>query len=157
MSNIHWNNVIFFSKNEGMMQQCQSILGGMTAAQSARQRHSKNLEGDAPSAPTFAAACQDGDAQRIGWSRLCIQQRRRCAAEAWDDTTEAPGGAEEAHRRWPEGRSEQGASKAKVIPPFGTKGGAERAIGAAAPYPTLGYKPSSGSSASCHSTGAGCS
>ena len=49
--------------------------------------------------------------------------RRRFAAEAWDDTTEAPGGAEEAHRRWPEGRSEQGASKAKVIPPFGTAGG----------------------------------
>jgi hypothetical protein len=34
-----------------------------------------------------------------------------------DDTTEAQGGAEEAHRRWPEGRSEQGASKAKVVPP----------------------------------------
>ena len=54
------------------------------------------------------------------------ERRRRGARESqtraapplkWDDTTEAQGGAEEAHRRWPEGRSEQGASKAKVIPP----------------------------------------
>jgi hypothetical protein len=28
-----------------------------------------------------------------------------------------PGGGEEAHRRWPEWRSEQGASKAKQRPP----------------------------------------
>lgn len=34
----------------------------------------------------------------------------------WDDTPEALGGGEEAHRRWPEGRNEQGTSKAKVHP-----------------------------------------
>jgi hypothetical protein len=34
MSNIRWNNVIFFWKNEGMMQQRQSRLGGMTAVSS---------------------------------------------------------------------------------------------------------------------------
>ncbi|MFM8981762.1 MAG: hypothetical protein ACKOLA_02445, partial [Spartobacteria bacterium] len=39
------------------------------------------------------------------------------APEAWADTTEPLGRGEEAHRRWPEGRSEQGASKAKVSPP----------------------------------------
>jgi len=32
-------------------------------------------------------------------------------------TTKPPGGGEEAHRRWPEGRSERGASKAKHRPP----------------------------------------
>ena len=32
-------------------------------------------------------------------------------------TTKPPGGGEEAHRRWPEGRSEWGASKAKQRPP----------------------------------------
>ena len=32
-------------------------------------------------------------------------------------TTEQPGGGEEAHRRWPVGRSELGASKAKQRPP----------------------------------------
>ena len=63
-----------------------------------------------------------------------LRMRRRCQKKAapayalrvsglasrhkkWDDTTEAQGGAEEAHRRWPEGRSEQGASKAKDLPP----------------------------------------
>jgi len=44
-------------------------------------------------------------------------QTRAAPPQISDDTTEAQGGAEEAHRRWPEGRSEQGASKAKVIPP----------------------------------------
>ena len=32
-------------------------------------------------------------------------------------TTKPPGGGEEAHRRWPEGRSERGASKATRRPP----------------------------------------
>jgi hypothetical protein len=41
---------------------------------------------------------------------------RRFAAEKWVMRTEALGSAKEAHRRWPEGRSEQGASKAKVEP-----------------------------------------
>jgi hypothetical protein len=38
--------------------------------------------------------------------------------QSWVKPTEDPGGAEEAHRRWPEGRSEQGTSKAKVDPPI---------------------------------------
>ena len=41
---------------------------------------------------------------------------RRFAAEEWVMPTEALGSAKEAHRRWPEGRSEQGASKAKDGP-----------------------------------------
>jgi hypothetical protein len=40
------------------------------------------------------------------------------SVRSWVKPTEAPGGAEEAHRRWPEGLSEQGASKAKVDPPI---------------------------------------
>jgi hypothetical protein len=43
--------------------------------------------------------------------------RRRFAAEEWVKPTEATGVVEEAHRRWPKGRSEQGARKAKVDPP----------------------------------------
>ena len=43
-------------------------------------------------------------------------------------TTEALGSAEEAHRRCPEGRSEQGASKAKHRPSVGVS------LGAAAPW-----------------------
>ena len=39
--------------------------------------------------------------------------------EIWVRPTEALGSAKEAHRRWPEGRSEQGASKAKDGPPIG--------------------------------------
>jgi len=41
----------------------------------------------------------------------------RCAREYTALTTKPPGGGEEAHRRWPEGRSERGASKAKQRPP----------------------------------------
>ena len=37
--------------------------------------------------------------------------------QMWALTTETPGGVEEAHRRWPEGRSERGLSKAKHGPP----------------------------------------
>ena len=66
MSNIRWNNVIIFSKNEGMMQQCQSRLGGMTTVSS----HSSG----------GAALVWDSDAPR----------RRRFAAEAWDDTAVIP-------------------------------------------------------------------
>ncbi len=40
------------------------------------------------------------------------------APRGTDDTTEELGCDEEAHRRWPERRSERGASKAKVVPPF---------------------------------------
>lgn len=36
--------------------------------------------------------------------------------DVWVKPTEATGVAEEAHRRWPKGRSEQGARKAKVYP-----------------------------------------
>jgi len=69
--------------------------------------------------PISAAACQDEDAQRIGWSRPCLvarsnshaHRRRRFAPEAWDDTA--------------------------AIPPFETKGDAEREIGAAAPFDLL--------------------
>ena len=35
------------------------------------------------------------------------------AVQSWVKPTEAAGGAEEAHRRWPEGRSEQGREKGK--------------------------------------------
>ncbi len=38
------------------------------------------------------------------------------AVQSWVKPTEAPGGAEEAHRRWPEGRSEQGREKGKGLP-----------------------------------------
>ena len=51
-----------------------------------------------------------------GKAAIPFKQRRRFAAEVWVKPTEALGGAEEAHRRWPGGRSEQGASKAKVDP-----------------------------------------
>jgi len=46
-----------------------------------------------------------------------IRQGRVCARESTALTTKPPGGGEEAHRRWPEGRSEWGASKAKQRPP----------------------------------------
>jgi len=49
-----------------------------------------------------------------------IRQSRACARESTALTTKPPGGGEEAHRRWPEGRSERGASKAKQHPPGGT-------------------------------------
>ncbi len=45
--------------------------------------------------------------------------QRRSAAGKWDKPTEALGSAKEPRHRWPEGRSEQGASKAKVVPPRG--------------------------------------
>ena len=35
------------------------------------------------------------------------------AVQSWVKPTEAPGAAEEAHRRWPEGRSEQGREQCK--------------------------------------------
>ncbi len=38
--------------------------------------------------------------------------------DVWAMPTEALGSAKEAHSRWPEGRSEQGASKAKDGPPI---------------------------------------
>ena len=46
-----------------------------------------------------------------------IRDKGGSSHKKWDDTTEAQGVAEAAHRGWPEGRSEQRASKAKVIPP----------------------------------------
>jgi len=44
-------------------------------------------------------------------------QAGRCAAETWGMRTEALGSAKEAHCRWAEGRSEQGASKENDAPP----------------------------------------
>ncbi len=38
------------------------------------------------------------------------------AVQSWVKPTEAPGEAEEAHRRWPRGRSEQGREKGKGLP-----------------------------------------
>jgi hypothetical protein len=35
------------------------------------------------------------------------------AVQSWVKPTEAPGGAEEAHRRWPRGRSEHGREQGK--------------------------------------------
>ena len=40
-------------------------------------------------------------------------QRGGGAVQSWVKPTEAPGEAEEAHRRWPGGRSEQGREKGK--------------------------------------------
>ena len=47
-------------------------------------------------------------------------RQRRASRKSTALTTKLPGGGEEAHRRWPEGRSERGASKAKQRPPGGT-------------------------------------
>jgi hypothetical protein len=62
-------------------------------------------------------------AQGVVFSRFCGEVSESHSTpsvlEIWVRPTEAPGGAEEAHRRWPEGRSEQGASKAKADPPKG--------------------------------------
>jgi hypothetical protein len=49
---------------------------------------------------------------------LSARMGRGYAPKESDDTTETPGGAEEAHGTWPKGRGELGASKAKVVPPF---------------------------------------
>jgi hypothetical protein len=38
------------------------------------------------------------------------------ADQSWVKPTEAAGAAEEAHRRWPEGRSEQGREQGKGLP-----------------------------------------
>ena len=46
--------------------------------------------------------------------------------DIWVMRTEALGSAKEAHRRWPEGRSEQGVSKANDDPPIGTGRAAAR-------------------------------
>jgi hypothetical protein len=43
-----------------------------------------------------------------------------------DDTTEVPGGTEEAHRRWPEGIAKRAASKAKVVPPRAEQSGSDK-------------------------------
>ena len=40
-----------------------------------------------------------------------VPLRRRFAAEEWVKPTEATGAVEEAHRRWPKGRSEQGLAR----------------------------------------------
>jgi hypothetical protein len=40
-------------------------------------------------------------------------QRGGGVVQSWVKPTEAPGEAEEAHRRWPGGRSEQGREKGK--------------------------------------------
>jgi hypothetical protein len=46
------------------------------------------------------------------------------AVQSWVKPTKAPGGAEEAHRRWPEGRSEQGREKGKNLPSKGLRAAA---------------------------------
>ena len=51
--------------------------------------------------------------------RLNLSSERRFAAEEWVMPTEATGVVEEAHCRWPKGRSEQGARKAKDEPSHG--------------------------------------
>ena len=53
-----------------------------------------------------------------GFVRGCLFVERRVAPEVWALTTETLGGGEEAHRRWPKGRSERGARKAKHRPPI---------------------------------------
>ena len=55
--------------------------------------------------------------QRIHWEKVQALQDGAFAPEAWALTTETSGGGEEAHRRWPKGCSERGASKAKHRPP----------------------------------------
>jgi len=62
-----------------------------------------------------------------------IRQSRACARKSTALTTKPPGGGEEAHRRWPEGRSERGASKAKQRPPGGTTSVSSDSRGEAAP------------------------
>jgi hypothetical protein len=59
----------------------------------------------------------EGGARQTNVSFLPLSLKRRFAAETWGMRTEALGSAEEAHRRWPKGRSEQGASKANDAPP----------------------------------------
>jgi hypothetical protein len=48
-----------------------------------------------------------------------LKRRGGEAVPSWVKPTEAAGGAEETHRRWPEGRSEQGREKGKICPPIG--------------------------------------
>jgi hypothetical protein len=48
-------------------------------------------------------------------------QRGGGAVQPWVKPTKAPGGAEEAHRRWPEGRSEHGHEKCKGLPSNGLR------------------------------------
>jgi hypothetical protein len=72
---------------------------------------------------------QDSGAQR----RLCWMQRR-LPPQTWAPTTETLGGVEEAHRRWPEGRSERGASKAKHRPPSFSMGAAAPLSHGAPPF-----------------------
>ena len=88
MSNIRWNNVIFFSKNEGMMQQCQSRLGGMTAVSShicgvlpRRRRAAHRLEPPSSGIRPFLA---DGAARlRLGTTRRSsLHLERRGAPNA---------------------------------------------------------------------------
>ena len=59
-------------------------------------------------------------AQGVVFGRFCGEVSESHSTpsvfDIWVRPTEAPGGAEEAHRRWPEGRSEQGSSKAKADP-----------------------------------------
>jgi hypothetical protein len=64
-------------------------------------------------------------------------------------TTKPPGGGEEAHRRWPEGRSEWGASKAKQRPPGGTTSVSSDSCGEAAPIPPSAFLNSPNSVLTC--------
>jgi hypothetical protein len=81
----------------------------------------------AASLPRHTIALPRASALRSNWRddlRVVPNLSRKAASlimaaspQMWALTTEPPGGVEEAHRRWPEGRSERGASKAKHRPP----------------------------------------
>ena len=70
-----------------------------------RKRHSRRNLIDSQTTPCTNTA------------ETAARLKRHFAAEEWVKPTEATGVVEEAHRRWPKGRSEQGARKAKVDPP----------------------------------------
>ena len=92
-------------------------------------------EVDPPIHNALPRGCVNWEGHRLAWPKFQPQRgvfgrwMRGCvvmgtglpmakAIQSWVKPTEDPGGSEEAHRRWPEGRSEQGASKAKVDPPI---------------------------------------
>jgi hypothetical protein len=107
--------------------ECGSVLGQAGGRPSHPQRAAarlRDLGGPiVPHGPNFsrnAAFSEDGCEGASLWERCVVMAK---AVQSWVKPTEAPGGAEEAHRRWPEGRSEQGASEqgaseAKVDPPI---------------------------------------
>ena len=81
----------------------------------ARQRASYLRVGTArPLASHFSAARRREDVDEVAARGLMGAIRRGGGTvQSWVKPTEAAGGAEEAHRRWPEGRSEQGREQGK--------------------------------------------